>query len=78
MALALRVPGLTVLAPSCEEDLVELLDVAVDLDGPVLIRFPKGAVVPRSALGPRAPSPGRRARDRALRPGGGRLHPGGR
>jgi 1-deoxy-D-xylulose-5-phosphate synthase len=54
MALALRVPGLTLLAPSCEEDLVELLDVAVDLDGPVVIRFPKGAVVRRSALGPSA------------------------
>jgi 1-deoxy-D-xylulose-5-phosphate synthase len=64
MALGLRVPGLTVLAPSCEEDLVELLDLAVDLEGPVLIRFPKGAVVPRSALGPRAsdPAPGLAAR----------------
>ena len=54
MALALRVPGLTLLAPSCEEELVALLDAAVELDGPVLLRFPKGAVVPRSALGPRA------------------------
>jgi len=54
MALGLRVPGLTLLAPSCEEDLVDLLDLAVELDGPVLIRFPKGAVVPRSALGPGA------------------------
>jgi len=54
MALGLRVPGLSVLAPSCEEDLVELLDAAVDLDGPVLLRFPKGAVTRRSALGPRA------------------------
>jgi 1-deoxy-D-xylulose-5-phosphate synthase len=57
MSLALRVPGLSLLVPSCEEDLVELLDVAVDLDGPVVIRFPKGAVVPRSALGPRAATP---------------------
>lgn len=64
MALGLRVPGLTVLAPSCEEDLVELLDVAVELDGPVLLRFPKGAVIPRSALGPLAyaPAPGLSAR----------------
>ena len=54
MALGLRVPGASVLAPSCEEDLVELLDAAVELSGPVLLRFPKGAVVPRSALGPRA------------------------
>jgi len=54
MALGLRVAGLSVLAPSCEEDLVELLDVAYGLAGPVLIRFPKGAVVARSSLGPRA------------------------
>ena len=64
MALGLRVPDLTILAPSSEEDLVELLDVAVGLDGPVLIRFPKGSVVPREALGPRAgdPVPGLAAR----------------
>ena len=54
MALGLRVAGLTILAPSCEEDLIELLDVAVDLSGPVLLRFPKGPVVSRAALGPRA------------------------
>jgi 1-deoxy-D-xylulose-5-phosphate synthase len=54
MALALRVPGASVLAPSCEEDLVALLDAAVELTGPVLLRFPKGAVVQRSALGPRS------------------------
>jgi len=54
LALGLRVPGASVLAPSSEEDLVELLDTAVGLTGPVLLRFPKGAVVPRSALGPRA------------------------
>jgi 1-deoxy-D-xylulose-5-phosphate synthase len=51
MVLALRIPGMSVLAPACEEDLVELLDVAVDLDGPVLMRFPKGAVTPRASLG---------------------------
>jgi 1-deoxy-D-xylulose-5-phosphate synthase len=54
IALALRVPGLTLLAPSSEEELVELLDIAVDLAGPVVLRFPKGAVVPRAALGPNA------------------------
>jgi 1-deoxy-D-xylulose-5-phosphate synthase len=69
MALGLRVPGLTILAPSCEEDLVELLDVAVDLDGPVLLRFPKGAVVPRSALGPRALAPVSGLAARTLRDG---------
>ncbi len=69
MALGLRVPGLTVLAPSCEEDLVALLDVAVDLDGPVLIRFPKGAVVARSALGPLALTPAEGLAGRTLRDG---------
>lgn len=69
MALALRVPGLTLLAPSCEEDLVELLDVAVELDGPVLVRFPKGAVTPRSALGPNANVPVGALGARTLRTG---------
>jgi 1-deoxy-D-xylulose-5-phosphate synthase len=70
MALALRVPGVSVLAPSCEEDLVELLGTAVDLEGPVLIRFPKGTVVPRSALGPLAHEPAPGLASRTLRHGG--------
>ena len=57
MALALRIPGTTVLAPSCEEDLRRLLDAALDADGPVLLRFPKGAVVPAAALGPGGDAP---------------------
>jgi 1-deoxy-D-xylulose-5-phosphate synthase len=51
MALALRIPGMTVLAPSCEEDLGALLRVGVDLAGPVLLRFPKGAVLTHVDLG---------------------------
>ncbi|MEY3073005.1 MAG: 1-deoxy-D-xylulose-5-phosphate synthase, partial [Actinomycetota bacterium] len=54
LALALRIPGMTVLAPSCEQDLRALLDAALDLDGPVSLRFPKGTVVRADALGPRA------------------------
>jgi 1-deoxy-D-xylulose-5-phosphate synthase len=69
MALGLRVPGLSVLAPSCEEDLVELLATAVDLEGPVLIRFPKGTVVPRSSLGPLAYEPAPALAARTLRRG---------
>ncbi len=69
MVLGLRVPGLTVLAPSCDAELVELLRTAVDLDGPVLVRFPKGAVVPRSALGPRAADPVAPLASRRLRDG---------
>jgi 1-deoxy-D-xylulose-5-phosphate synthase len=70
MALGLRVPGLTLLAPSCEEDLIELLDAAIELDGPVLVRFPKGTVVPRSALGARAGTPVPPLGARTLREGG--------
>ena len=69
MALALRVPGLTVLAPSCEEELVELLDIAVELDGPVLLRFPKGPVFHRAALGARAADPVDGLASRTLREG---------
>ena len=57
LALALRIPGMTVLAPSCEQDLRALLDAALDLDGPVSLRFPKGTVVRADALGPRAGAP---------------------
>jgi 1-deoxy-D-xylulose-5-phosphate synthase len=51
LALSLRIPTMTVLVPSCEEDLATLLRVAADLDGPATIRFPKGAVVSGSVLG---------------------------
>jgi 1-deoxy-D-xylulose-5-phosphate synthase len=51
LALALRIPGMTVLAPACEEDLVRLLEFALDVPGPVLLRFPKGSAVPAAALG---------------------------
>jgi 1-deoxy-D-xylulose-5-phosphate synthase len=54
MALLLRVPGMRVLAPSCEEDLAALLDAAVDLDGPSVVRFPKGAVTTYADIGPAA------------------------
>lgn len=69
LALGLRVPGLTILAPSCEEDLVELLDVAVELDGPVLLRFPKGGVVTRAMLGARGATPAPGLTSRRLRDG---------
>lgn len=57
LALTLRIPGMTVLAPSCEQDLRALLDAALELDGPVALRFPKGTVVRADALGPRAGAP---------------------
>jgi 1-deoxy-D-xylulose-5-phosphate synthase len=51
LSLGLRIPTMTVLAPSCEEELGTLLRVAADLGGPVTVRFPKGAVVAGSTLG---------------------------
>ena len=40
LVLSLAVPGMTVLAPSSAEDLEVMLETALDLDGPVTIRFP--------------------------------------
>jgi 1-deoxy-D-xylulose-5-phosphate synthase len=51
LVLGLRIATATVLAPSCEEDLAALLRTALDLDGPVLLRFPKGATVSGAQLG---------------------------
>ena len=43
LALALRIPGMTVMAPSSVQDVREMLRTALTLDGPALIRWPKGA-----------------------------------
>ncbi len=51
LALTLRIPAFTVLAPSCEQDLVAMLDTAAALAGPVAIRFTKGGVVDAADLG---------------------------
>ncbi|MEX0592460.1 MAG: 1-deoxy-D-xylulose-5-phosphate synthase [Nitriliruptoraceae bacterium] len=51
MALGLRIPTMTVLAPSHEEDFHALLEQALDLEGPVLLRFPKGGVTTATDLG---------------------------
>jgi 1-deoxy-D-xylulose-5-phosphate synthase len=50
MVLALRIPGMTLLTPSHEDDLRAQLRLALDLEGPVLLRFPKGSVVTREDL----------------------------
>ncbi|CAN5818394.1 1-deoxy-D-xylulose-5-phosphate synthase [soil metagenome] len=42
LALSLRVPGMTVFAPSSGAELRQMLADAVTLDGPSLVRFPKG------------------------------------
>ena len=45
MALLCKVPGMRVLAPSSAQDLQQMLHDALELtdDGPVMIRYPKGA-----------------------------------
>jgi 1-deoxy-D-xylulose-5-phosphate synthase len=39
----LSIPGMTVLAPSCLEDVPAMLEYALSLSGPAMIRFPKTA-----------------------------------
>jgi 1-deoxy-D-xylulose-5-phosphate synthase len=51
LSLCLRIPTMTVLAPSSEQELAQMLRTAVDLDGPVSIRFPKGSVVSMEQTG---------------------------
>jgi 1-deoxy-D-xylulose-5-phosphate synthase len=53
MSLSLRVPGMTVFAPSSAGELRRMLADALTLDGPALIRFPRGAAreVPNDQIG---------------------------
>jgi 1-deoxy-D-xylulose-5-phosphate synthase len=51
LALCLRIPTMTVLAPSSEAELGAMLETAVTLDGPVAVRFPKGAAAQRDGVG---------------------------
>jgi 1-deoxy-D-xylulose-5-phosphate synthase len=53
LALSLRVPGMTVFAPSSAGELRRMLADAVTLDGPALVRFPKGSApeVPADQVG---------------------------
>jgi 1-deoxy-D-xylulose-5-phosphate synthase len=53
MALGLRVPGMTIFAPSSAGELRQMLTDAVALDGPSLVRFPKGTApeVPADEVG---------------------------
>jgi 1-deoxy-D-xylulose-5-phosphate synthase len=41
LALALIIPGMTVLAPSSAEEVPVMLETALSLEGPAVIRFPK-------------------------------------
>ncbi len=51
MSLCLRIPAMTVLAPSSEQELAQMLFTAVEIDGPVSIRFPKGSAVSSPDVG---------------------------
>ncbi|HEX9888498.1 MAG TPA: transketolase C-terminal domain-containing protein, partial [Nitriliruptorales bacterium] len=62
LSLCLRIPAMTVFAPSSEQELSQMLREAVELSGPVSIRFPKGAA---SSMG----EPGSGLRSRQFRQG---------
>jgi 1-deoxy-D-xylulose-5-phosphate synthase len=53
LALGLAIGGMTLLAPSSTAELAVMLRTALDLEGPVMIRYPKGAarVVPDDQVG---------------------------
>jgi 1-deoxy-D-xylulose-5-phosphate synthase len=52
LALCLRIPSMTVLAPSSEQELAQLLRTAVtEVDGPVSLRFPRGASLSNEEVG---------------------------
>jgi 1-deoxy-D-xylulose-5-phosphate synthase len=41
LALTLAIPGMTVFAPSSAQEVAPMLEAALELDGPAVIRFPK-------------------------------------
>ena len=41
------VPGMTIMAPSDESEMRAMLDLALELDGPVAVRYPRAAALPR-------------------------------
>ena len=53
LALCLKIPGMTVFAPSSAQELGAMLRHALTLDGPAAIRYPKGAArnVPEEDVG---------------------------
>ena len=68
LALLTKVPGMTVLAPSCAEEVGEMLATVLDhCDGPAVIRWPKTASPPR--VGDPVAGAGAGLRARRLRTG---------
>jgi 1-deoxy-D-xylulose-5-phosphate synthase len=50
------VPGMTVMAPSDESELRAMLDLALTLDGPSSVRFPRASALPADPAGAAEPS----------------------
>ena len=61
-------PNLTILAPRCEEELAPMLDFALECDGPVAIRYPRGSTSGRTID---VPAPIERGKSELLRAGSG-------
>lgn len=59
LALCLKIPGMTIFAPSSAQELARMLPEAVALDGPAVVRFPKGSA---RTVGPDKVGRGLRAR----------------
>ena len=53
MALCLNIPGMTIFAPSSAQELKVMLGTALELSGPAVVRYPKGAArqVPANQVG---------------------------
>ncbi|HUR18951.1 MAG TPA: 1-deoxy-D-xylulose-5-phosphate synthase [Acidimicrobiales bacterium] len=53
IAQCLQIPGLTILAPSSAQEVVVMLRTALELEGPVAVRYPKGSArqVPPDEVG---------------------------
>jgi len=59
LGLCLKIPGMTVFAPSSVQELAAMVPTALSLDGPSVIRFPKGVA---REVGPDSVGEGLRAR----------------
>ncbi|MPN18621.1 1-deoxy-D-xylulose-5-phosphate synthase [bioreactor metagenome] len=49
MALLRDMPGMAIFSPSCSSELEAMLKMAVNLDGPCAVRYPRGALMDRIA-----------------------------
>jgi 1-deoxy-D-xylulose-5-phosphate synthase len=49
------VPGLTLMAPSNENELRDMITASIDMEGPVAIRYPRGTALAETLLPPAGP-----------------------